>query len=180
MHCHQSILLVWCRGILWLNQAAWVANKVFCSAFGMQCTHADLALQDEDMEEYDDDEEAEELDEDDMGDDDEEEEDEEEEDEEEEQDGLPFTSPYHIMDKEEEEDEEEEDDNEEEEGAEGLLEVDAEDEGEEEEEMDDDAFEVEVPPGAGWDQFEHMLGSGSPATRARRMELAGKSAFCCC
>lgn len=147
------------------------------SAFSMQCTHADLALQDEDMEEYDDDEEAEEVDEDDMGVDDEEE-DEDEEDEEEEQDGLPFINPYHVNGEEEddgeeqddgeEEDEEEEEDNEEEEGADGLLEVDA------------DAFGVEVNRRAGWEQSERVLGSGSPATRARRMELAGKPAFFCC
>jgi len=137
----------------------------------MQCTHADLALQDEDMEEYDDDEEAEEVDEDDMGDDEEEDEEEEEEDEKEDEEeetyGRPFINPYHDT-YEEEEDEEEEDDDEGEEGAEGLLEV------------DDDALGVEGRPGTSWDQFEHMLGSGSSATRARRMELAGKSVFCCC
>ena len=163
-------MLVWCMGILRRNQAAaWVANMMCSGAFRVQYVHAGLALQDEDMEEYDDNEEAEEVDEDDMGDDDEEE-DEEEEDEE--QDGLPFISPYHVIDEEEEdgeeEDEEEEDNDDEEEEAEGLL------------EMDDDAFEVEVNRVAGWDQFEHMLGSGSAATRARRMELAGKPAFCCC
>ena len=134
------------------------------SAFSMQHTHADLALQDEDREEYDDDEEAEEVDEDDMGDDGEEEE-EEEEDEEEERDGLAFINPYHgtyqiVEDDEEEDEEDDDDDDEEEEGAEGLLEVDC--------------------PGASWDHSEHMVGSGSPATRARRMELAGKPAFCCC
>ncbi|KAL0020935.1 hypothetical protein WJX79_001191 [Trebouxia sp. C0005] len=130
--------------------------------------------EDEDMEEYDDDEEAEEVDEDDMGVDDEEE-DEDEEDEEEEQDGLPFINPYHVNGEEEddgeeqddgeEEDEEEEEDNEEEEGADGLLEVDA------------DAFGVEVNRRAGWEQSERVLGSGSPATRARRMELAGRDAL---
>ncbi len=139
----------------------------------VQCIHADLDLQNEDMEEYEDDEEAEEVDEDDMGDDEEGEEDEEEEDKnEEETDGRPFINPYHDTYEEDEdgkeEDEEEGDNDEEEEGAEGLLEV------------DDDALGVEGRPGASWDQFEHMLGSGSPATRARRMELAGKSAFCCC
>lgn len=32
----------------------------------------------------------------------------------------------------------------------------------------------EVPRGSGFDQFGHMVGSGSAATRARRVELAGK------
>lgn len=171
MQCHQFILLGWCRGVLQLNQAAPCKQGGF-SAFSMQHAHADLALQDVDMEEYDDDEEAEEVDEDDMGDDGEEEE-EEEEDEEEERDGLPFINPYHgtyqiVEDDEEEDEEDDDDDDEEEEGAEGLLEV------------DDDALGVEGRRGASWDHFEHMVGSGSPATRARRMELAGKPAFCCC
>ncbi len=167
-------LLGWFRGILLLNQAAsWLANIFFRCTFSMQCTHADLALQDEDMEEYDDDEEAEEVDEDDMGEDDEEEDEEEEDNYEEETDGRPFINLYHDTyeeeeDGEEEEDEEEEDGDEGEERAEGLLEV------------DDDALGVEGRPGTSWDQFEHMLGSGYSATRARRMELAGKSVFCCC
>lgn len=126
----------------------------------MQCTHADLALQDEDMEEYDDNEEAE-VDEDDMGDD------EEEEDEEEETYGRPFINPYHDT-YEEEEDEEEEEEDEEEEGAEGLFGV------------DDDALEVKLTPGAAWNQFQGMLGSEPFANRATHMELAGKFAFCCC
>ncbi|KAL0055055.1 hypothetical protein WJX82_006331 [Trebouxia sp. C0006] len=126
--------------------------------------------EDEDMEEYDDDEEAEEVDEDDMGEDDEEEDEEEEDNYEEETDGRPFINLYHDTyeeeeDGEEEEDEEEEDGDEGEERAEGLLEV------------DDDALGVEGRPGTSWDQFEHMLGSGSSATRARRMELAGRDAL---
>ncbi len=137
----------------------------------MQCTHADLALQDEDMEEYDDDEEAEEVDEDDMGDDEEEDEEEEEEDEKEDEEeetyGRPFINPYHDT-YEEEEDEEEEDDDEEEEGAEGLFGV------------DDDALEVKLTPGAAWNQFQGMLGSEPSANRATHVELAGKFAFCCC
>ena len=32
----------------------------------------------------------------------------------------------------------------------------------------------EVPKGTGFDQFEHMMGGGSPGTRAPRLELAGK------
>lgn len=136
----------------------------------MQCTHADLALQDEDMEEYDDDEEAEEIDDDDMGDDEEEEdeEEEEEEDEEEETDGRPFINPYHDTCEEEEEDEDEEDDDEEEEGAEGLFGV------------DDDALEVKLTPGATWNQFQGMLGSEPSANRATHMELAGKFAVYHC
>lgn len=38
----------------------------------------------------------------------------------------------------------------------------------------------EVPKGTGFDQFDHMMGSGSPATRARRLELAGKHACRIC
>lgn len=70
-----------------------------------------------------------------------------------------------------------EDGEEEEEGDEGLLGMDVESEGEEEEEVDDDALGGEVPRGPGYDQFGHMLGSGSPATQARRMELAGQFPF---
>ena len=32
----------------------------------------------------------------------------------------------------------------------------------------------EVPKGSGFDQVGHMIGSGSAATRERRVELAGK------
>lgn len=49
--------------------------------------------------------------------------------------------------------------------------------GDEEEELDNDAMGIEeLPMGTGFDQFGHMMGSGSPATRARRLELAGKHA----
>ena len=42
------------------------------------------------------------------------------------------------------------------------------------EEPDHDGMGTEVvPKGAGFDNFDHMLGSGSPGTRARRLELAG-------
>ena len=34
----------------------------------------------------------------------------------------------------------------------------------------------EVPKGTGFDQIGHMMGSGSPVTRARHLELAGKHA----
>ncbi|DBA74384.1 TPA: hypothetical protein ACH3X1_011148 [Trebouxia sp. C0004] len=108
--------------------------------------------EDEDMEEYDDNEEAEEVHEDDMGDDDDEEEDDEEA-----QDGLPFISPYHVINEEEEDEEEE--------GAEGLFGV------------DDDASEVEVTPGEAWNQFQGTLGSRSSANRAKHMELAGRDAL---
>lgn len=48
-------------------------------------------------------------------------------------------------------------------------------EGQEGEELDDDAMgDGEVPKGAGFDDFDHMMGGSSPATRARRLELAGK------
>ena len=43
------------------------------------------------------------------------------------------------------------------------------------EELHHDAMSnKEVPNGAGFDDFDHMMGKGSPATRARRLELVGK------
>ena len=57
----------------------------------------------------------------------------------------------------------------------GENEGDEVEEGDEEEEMDTGALTAEVAKEAGYNQFGHMLGSSSPATRARRMQLAGKS-----
>ena len=45
------------------------------------------------------------------------------------------------------------------------------------EELDNDAMGIEeVPKRTGYDQFAHMTGSGSPATRAGRLVLPGKHA----
>ena len=124
------------------------------------------------MEDFDEDDEQEQ---DDDMEEDEEEGDEEEEDEEEENYGLPFrcSNPYSDIAREDEEDVSEEEDGEEEDGEE----ADEDSEGEEEEEMDDDALGGEAARGAGYDQFGHVLASGSPATQARRMELAGNLTF---